>query len=390
VSRAGPSIGSTAGGSPPTQVRTSRRVALASVAVAAIVSVGIWGGVYHFAIAAANPCAGVTTPAGPNDTTSDRAVAAPPAHALAPESRTPAPSLGDPGPTARPGSVPADSPASDFVIQVVAGENFWGSLVSQIGGKWANVTSVISDPNTDPHEYQQNDSVQKAIEHAQYVILNNVGYDAWGTLDVQADQVPGQVVLNIGDSLGVSVTGDIVSGNPHLWYNPTYVNRTVAWMYDNLTSIEPALTPYFTAEYGNLTANLTSLYSEVGVIEAKFGGTVVASTESIFVYLANATGLDLISPPAFMEAVAEGNDPPDQSVVTFQCQLESGHVKVLVFNAQTVTPITTSMKTIAQAHNVSVMSVTETIVPPGDSFEVWMGGELSQLYVSLDAHQLGE
>ncbi len=357
------------------------KVAITSVAVVAVAIVGVWGGVYGFALGSRNPCAGISTPTGPTNESvrSDPAVPAAPERALAFEA-----------PTAVPRPSPSTVSSGDFVIQVVAGENFWGSLVAQIGGKWVNVTSVISDPNTDPHEYQQNDTVQKAIDRAQYVILNNVGYDAWGTLDVQADQVPGQLVLNIGDSLGVSVDGGIVTGNPHLWYNPTYVNETVTWMYDNLTSIEPALTPYFTAEYGNLTANLTTLYSEVGVIKEKFSGTVVASTESIFVYLANATDLDLVSPPAFMEAVAEGNDPPDQSVVTFQCQLESGHVRVLVFNAQTVTPVTTQMKAVASAHNVSVLSVTETIVPPTDTFEVWMAGELSALYVALDAHQLGE
>ena len=368
-------------------LRQGQKVVLTAVVAVAVVGVGVWGGVYHFALYRADPCAGITTPSGPAGNASVRPTTSAPG-ALGGTSERAGPPLPIDAPGA--GGVRPAGAATDFVIQVVAWENFWGSLVSQIGGKWANVTSVISDPNTDPHEYQQNDSVQKAIAKAQYVILNNVGYDSQGTLDVEADQVPGQVVLNIGDSLGVSVTGGIVTGNPHLWYNPRYVNQTVAWMYDNLTAIEPALSPYFTAEYNNLTANLTSLYSEVGVIKEKFGGTVVASTESIFVYLANASGLDLVSPSAFMEAVAEGNDPPDQSVVTFQCQLESGNVRVLVYNAQTVTPVTSQMQAIAVSNNVSVMSITETIVPPTDSFEQWMGGQLSDLYVHLDAHQLGE
>ncbi|MGB6443265.1 MAG: zinc ABC transporter substrate-binding protein, partial [Thermoplasmata archaeon] len=268
-------------------------------------------------------------------------------------------------------------------------ENFWGSLVSQLGGTHVSVTSIITDPNTDPHEYQSNDSTAIEIRNAQYVILNNVGYDDWATTLLAADGDSNQTILNIGDSLGVSVTGGIVSGNPHLWYNPTYVNETVAWMYHNLTTIAPSLAGYFADQYDNLTASLASLYSEVGTIQAQFAGTVVASTESIFVYLANATDLDLVSPPAFMEAIAEGNDPPDQTVVTFQCQLESGHVRVLVFNAQTVTPITTEMKGIAQQNNVSVMSVTETIVPPTETFQQWMGGQLNALYVALDAPVLG-
>jgi zinc/manganese transport system substrate-binding protein len=331
--------------SPSGVVGSSRRgrmrpsmVALAVVVAGAMVGIGVWGGVYHFSLGA-TPCVGSSCPSS--------------------------------------------------VINVVAAENFWGSLVTQIGGVHAHVTSIITDPNTDPHEYEANDSDAKAIANAQYIILNNVGYDDWATSLIAADGDTNQTILNVGDSLGVYVTGGIVTGNPHLWYDPTYVNETVAWMYHNLTTIAPQWTGYFTAQYDNLTASLDQLYGEVGIIRHDFAGTNVSSTESIFVYLANATDLNLVSPPAFMEAVAEGNDPPDQSVITFEDQLESGNVSVLVYNAQTVTPLTTEVKQIAINHNVTVMSVTETIVPPTVSFQQWMGGELDALYVALDAKALG-
>jgi len=337
-----------------------------------------------------SPCSSVTTPSSPEEVSS---VAHPPATRATDHPTgdvvSGAPTHTAVSPKARSQPAPAVR-ASGEVINVVAAENFWGSLVSQIGGIHANVTSIITDPNTDPHEFESNDSTAVAIKNAQYVILNNVGYDDWATTLIAADGDANQTVLNIGDSLGTSVTGGIVSGNPHQWYNPTFVNETVAWMYHNLTTIAPSLTPYFTEQYDNLTASLTALYSEVGAIHHQFSGTVVASTESIFVYLANATGLDLVSPPAFMEAIAEGNDPPDQSVVVFQCQLESGHVRVLVFNAQTVTPITTNMKAIAQENNVSLVAVTETIVPPTATFQEWMGGQLNALYVALDANALAQ
>ncbi len=377
-------------------MKAATKIALSVVAAGLIAIVGIWGGVYGFALGSSNPCAGVTTPASPSlHASTGPAVAVPVADPLRTAEAT-APQTSAWGPLVAPSATGAalalQTPTTSEVINVVAGENFWGNLVSQVGGTHVSVLSVITDPNTDPHEYQQNDTVQKAISAAQYVILNNVGYDSWGTLDVQADQVPGQVVLNVGDSLGVHVTGGIVTGNPHLWYNPTYVNETVLWMYDNLSAIAPSLQPYFESNYDNLTASLATLYSEVGIIKHDFAGTVVASTESIFVYLANATGLNLVSPPAFMEAVAEGNDPSDQSVVTFQCQLESGHVSVLVFNLQTVTPITTQMKTIAAANNVTVIGVTETMQGPSPkttTFQTWMGSEYSDLWDALNAKTLG-
>ncbi len=352
-----------------------RHRTLLIVVVAVVLVVAALGGTYAYLVSVPPaPCAGVNLGFDATGTSSTTSPIATPAAADAP----------------RPAVAPSVSDAAPYVINVVAAENFWGSLVSQIGGNWTHVTSIITDPNTDPHEYESNDSDAKAIAEAQYVIINNVGYDDWASELVAADGATNQTILNVGDSLAVSVTGGIVTGNPHLWYNPTYVNETVAWMLHNLTTIEPQLTGYFTDNYDNLTKSLASLYDGVGLIKKDFAGTKVAATESIFVYLANATDLDLVSPPAFMEAVAEGNDPPDPSVVTFQCQLDSGQVKVLVFNAQTVTPITTNMKAIAQEHNVTVMSVTETIVPPSATFQEWMGGELNALFVALDADQLGQ
>jgi zinc/manganese transport system substrate-binding protein len=368
---------------------------LRTAAVVAIIAVLAGAGIAEAYLLSTPPppCAGITTPISPSGLPSAAHPGASgksaPSTAVTASatSRASSSALSDGGLPRASASTTSASPG--LVINVVAAENFWGSLVSQIGGTHVSVTSIITDPNTDPHEYQSNASTAIAFKNAQYIIINNVGYDSWANLLVASDGTPNQTILNIGDYLGVYSSGDIVTGNPHLWYNPSYVNQTVAWMYHNLTTIAPTLNSFFTSNYNNLTAALGSIYGEVGVIKEKFAGTVVASTESIFVYLANATGLNLVSPPEFMKAVAEGNDPPDQSVVVFQCQLESGHVRVLVFNAQTVTPVTSSMKGIAFQHNVTVMSVTETVVPPGSSFQVWMGGEINALYVALDAGALG-
>jgi zinc/manganese transport system substrate-binding protein len=284
-------------------------------------------------------------------------------------------------------SMPDRSPravGSDGVIQVVAAEDFWGSLVAQLGGNQTSVLSIVTDPNTDPHEYETSTSDARTIANAQLVIVNGVGYDEWALQLIAADGNPNQIVLNVGDLNGVAVAGGIVAGNPHMWYDPAYVNRTVAAMYSDLVSLQPSSTSYFRAEYGALNASLGQLYGRAAEIRDRFAGTEVASTESIFVYLANFTDLDLVSPPAFMEAIAEGNDPPAQSVVLFECQLESGKVRVLVYNEQTISPITSEMTSIAAEHNVTVVAVTETIQPAYFSFQAWMATEYQHLESALN------
>lgn len=275
--------------------------------------------------------------------------------------------------------------SSTHKIQIVAAENFWGSLVSQIGGNKVNVLSVVTDPNADPHEYESDAADARAIAKANYVIVNGVGYDDWATQLISASSNNKRVVLDVGNLVGVR-TG----GNPHLWYNPNYVNKTIAKMEQNLIAIDPSDKTYFQAQYKKLQQNLEPYQSRIAQIKHQFGGTKVASTESIFVYLANAAGLDLVSPPAFIDAVAEGNDPPASSVVEFQQQLQSGAVKAMVYNEQTVTPLTNSMKQLAAQQNIPIVGVTETIQPPNVSFEVWMNAELLQLENALNANALGQ
>jgi zinc/manganese transport system substrate-binding protein len=124
--------------------------------------------------------------------------------------------------------------------------------------------------------------------------------------------------------------------------------------------------------------------AELAKIKRQNHGRPVASTESIFAYLASYLGLRLVSPPAFMNAVSEGNDPTAASVVEFQHQLSTRQVSALVYNNQTATALATSMRQLAEEHHIPVVGVSETIEPSGQSFEQWFGGELTALSHALD------
>ena len=302
-------------------------------------------------------------------------------------------------------STSTTSSSQSTVIQVVAAENFWGSLVSQLGGTHVNVTSIVSDPNTDPHEYESNPSNAIAITNAQFVIVNGAGYDTWALDIISAENTPNQVVLNVQE-----LVNQTVDANPHFWYSPYYVNDTVAAMYKDLVKIAPGDAGYFHQQYENLNASLWQSYmSQEAYIRQNFGGvttlapdgsmdfctgtcTPVASTESIFLYMANATGLLVVSPSAFMAAVAEGDDPPAQSVAQFENLLQGGNtsVRVLVYNEQTVTPLTQTIKAEAAQYQVPIIGVTETIQPVTFTFQEWMQSEVGNLINALNAAQLGQ
>jgi zinc/manganese transport system substrate-binding protein len=288
--------------------------------------------------------------------------------------------------------LPAQSesgPASGRV-QIVAAENFWGSLASQLGGTEVNVFSIVTDPNADPHEYSSSSDDARAVADASLVIVNGAGYDDWALKLIGASATPDQTVLNVQE-----LVGQPIDANPHFWYSPYYVNDTVKAMYKDLVSIDPAHAAYYEQQYASLNASLGVYNARIQEIRHQFAGTRVAATEDVFVYLANATGLYLASPPDFMQAVAEGNDPPIQSITQFQQLLESGNsssggVDLLVYNLQTLTPLTDSIKALAVQQGIPIVGVTETIQPPNASFQDWMNAECISIQNALSAQGPGQ
>lgn len=275
------------------------------------------------------------------------------------------------------GANPATS-TDEGKMQIVAGENFWGSIASQIAGNDANVVAIVTDPNADPHDYESTTDDARTFAAANYVVLNGAGYDAWGDKLIEGNPNPARKVLHVGDLVGKK-DGD----NPHIWYNPDYVNAAAKQMASDMTALDPAHASDYQKNYQTLTQKLAVYQGVIKDIQQKYPAAKVAATEDIFEYLAQATGLNLVSPPEFMEAVAEGEDPPAASVATFQDQLKSGQVKVLVYNEQTVTPLTDNLKKIAQDQHIPIVGITETVSPQGTSFEDWMNTEVTNLENAL-------
>jgi zinc/manganese transport system substrate-binding protein len=280
------------------------------------------------------------------------------------------------------------SQTSSTQVQVVAAENFWGSLVSQVGGTHAQVLSIVSDPNADPHSYESNAANARAIASANFVIVNGAGYDDWALRLLSANNNQNQKVLNVADLLGKHA-GD----NPHFWYSPLYVNQTVHAMYSDLVSVDGTNAGYYGQQYASLNASLGQYNGRINKIASQFEGRLVGSTESIFVYLADATRLKLISPPGFMKAVAEGNDPTTPDRILFERQIingtQPGNATVLVYNQQTVTSLTQTIIQEAGAHLIPIVRVTETVQPTDVRFQDWMYAELIDLQNALNAESQG-
>jgi zinc/manganese transport system substrate-binding protein len=271
------------------------------------------------------------------------------------------------------------------VIQVVAAENFWGSIAAQLGGSHVNVISIVTDPNADPHEFETNTSDALDFAHANYVILNGAGYDTWGQKLLAANPSIGRNVLNVADLLG-KMEGD----NPHFWYNPDYLQQVIIQITGDYQSLDPADAAYFSTQQTVLENALMPYRQLIQSIKQSYGGTQIGGTESIVVYMADALGLDLISPPDFMNAVSEGNDPPTQSVAMFEQQINQKQISALIYNNQTATAVTTNLKQLAIAQSIPVVGISETMEPPDTTFQNWQFAQLTALRNALSSGAVGK
>lgn len=265
-------------------------------------------------------------------------------------------------------------------IQVVAGESFWGSIAGQLGGSKVDVQSVVSDPNADPHEYASSTADARAFADADLVVLNGAGYDDWGQKLLAASSSGHRQVLDVARLLGHKA-GD----NPHFWYDPSDVVQFADEITVRYRSIDSADAGYFDQRRSDFTGALKPYLDEVAAIKRRYSATPIGATESVFVYMAAALGLDLISPPQFMNAVAEGNDPPASAVAIFHDQVSGNQVKVLIYNVQTATAVTTNLKALAAVHHIPTVGVSETLQPAGITFQDWQLAQLRNLEAALSA-----
>jgi zinc/manganese transport system substrate-binding protein len=273
------------------------------------------------------------------------------------------------------GSVPSKGPR----LEVVAAENFWGSIAAQLAGDRAEVHSIITNPDTDPHSYDPTAADARAMAGSEVAIVNGIGYDGWASHLLAANPDSSRVVLTVGDQLGLE-NGD----NPHQWYSPPAVRRVIDAITAAYAKADPADASYFAARKRLfLTRSLASYDALLAQIRHRYAGTPVGYSESIFQPLGSYLGLRLLTPYSFAKAVAEGSDVSAEDTRTVERQLSARQVKVWVFNSQNVTPEIDHLNAVARAEHIPIATVTETLSPANLDFEQWQVAELEQLRAAL-------
>lgn len=284
------------------------------------------------------------------------------------------------------GAASAEGGGSGRVVQVVAAENFWGSIAAQLGGSHARVTSIISNPDTDPHSYEPTTSDARTLTTAQLAIVNGVGYDGWADKLLATNADSGRTELNVGDLVGVAP-----GGNPHRWYSPDDVHQVIARMTADYKKLDPADAGYFDQRESVFETQTLAPYNQlIASIRASYAGTPIGASESIVTPLAEGLGLRMMTPESFLDAMSEGSDPTAADKSLIDQQIRDKQIKIYVYNTQNSTPDVTAQVRLAEQEGIPVATVTETLSPAADTFQQWQVSELQGIAAALKAAKAGD
>jgi zinc/manganese transport system substrate-binding protein len=261
------------------------------------------------------------------------------------------------------------TPALADPIDIVAAENFYGDVARQIGGPEVAVTSILSNPDEDPHLFEASPSVARAISAARIVVMSGIDYDPWVEKLLGAAKSSDRQTIVVAELAGKK-NGD----NPHIWYDIAIMRKFANTLADDLGNADPAHRAEYQQRYAKFAKSLEPIDAKIKELRGRLAGSEVTATEPVFGYMIDALGMKSRN-QSFQLAVMNNTEPSASDVAAFEDDLKSHKVRLLVYNSQASDPIAEHMMKLAKASGVPVVGANET-EPPGETYQAWMQSEL--------------
>jgi zinc/manganese transport system substrate-binding protein len=257
-------------------------------------------------------------------------------------------------------------------IRIVAAENMYGDIAGQIGGGLVSVTSILNNPNQDPHLFSASPSVARNLANSSIVIVNGADYDPWMDGLLASQPTPGRVVIKVADLLGRK-PGD----NPHLWYDPAAMPALAHALLAALVAKDPENAATYRQNTARLLASLAPISARIAALRKKFDNAPVTATEPVYGLMAAALGLTMYN-QRFQIAVMNGTEPAPSDIAAFEAGLRENSVRILFYNDQVTDDLTANLRDIAGQAGVAVVGVSET-EPSGENYQTWINSGLDEV-----------
>lgn len=261
-------------------------------------------------------------------------------------------------------------------LQIVAAENVYGELARQLGGDYVEVTSILNNPNQDPHLFSATPSIAKAVADADLIIYNGIDYDNWMDKLLTVKSAKQRKVLVVADMVGAKP-----GMNPHLWYDPATMPLLATSLIAALDELDKTHKNDYQQRLTQFLQDYQLLQADIYRIKLKYENVPVIASEPVFGYLAQALGLNMHGEALQWSLMNETSPSPSQ-LKQFEDQLTQKQVKVFIYNKQVSQPLVQRLMEIARKVGIPCVGVTET-QPAGMTYIQWMRAQLADLEKAL-------
>ncbi|PWU06498.1 MAG: cation ABC transporter substrate-binding protein [Verrucomicrobia bacterium] len=254
-------------------------------------------------------------------------------------------------------------------INIVAAENFYGTVAEQIGGTSVKVATILMNPHQDPHEFQPDAATAKLVSNADILIFNGLGYDDWMERLLKVTRKPHRIVIRVADLI------DAKSGaNPHIWYDPNAIAALGTKIAEILGRPQAGVLFH---------KSMQPLYEKIAALKKRTSGLKVTATEPLFGYMASALGFVMLNSD-YQFAMLNDTDPNFKQTADFEKSLTGKTAKILFYNSQVTSPSTERMQALAMKCHIPIVGITETQPLNAKNYVGWMLSELSEVENALN------
>lgn len=243
---------------------------------------------------------------------------------------------------------------STDTINIVTSTSVWGDIATAVADTAhveVTVTPIITGGAVDPHHFEPTARDIATAAEADLIVVGGGGYDAWLYTTVTDVPVISAMELS-GDHSAHDHAHDHPEDNEHIWFDTEAVATVAEQIAAKINELDPAAG----ANAEDTVAKLDTLHERSHNLPA----LRYAQTEPIADYLFAHAPLTDVTPTDYRTATLNHQTPSAAAVAAFYAAIESGEVQVLIYNPQTTTELTATIKDAAVAAGVPVVEIGET------------------------------
>ncbi|KRL05529.1 metal ABC transporter solute-binding protein [Liquorilactobacillus oeni] len=252
-------------------------------------------------------------------------------------------------------------------IKVVTTTDFYGEVARAVLGSHGQVTSIINNPNIDPHDYEPTTKTAKEVSKADLLIYNGIGYDSW------AKKLGGSKKIAVGEDIMKKKDGD----NEHLWYNSKTIPKMADYLATYYGKLDPAHKQSYRKNARKYIASLDGLTKLTAQIKQNSGNKPVDVSEPVFDYALADMGYR-VNNNHFADSVEKGTDPSPSDIRKMQTDITQHKIAFFVRNTQAEDKVVTNLVALCKKNNVPVVNITETL-PAHKNYFNWMKSQYQQV-----------